>query len=111
MLEKQEKKKYNDLKKEILIQINKNNSDIQLKRKKKYGNLYVIIKCLEFLPLNKNILNLLLVSKNWNQKLYKKIYKLFLLKNIENDFLKKKRIEIWLSVLKYVYKIKYEILI
>lgn len=69
--------------------------------KEKWANIYPIIKAIEYLPL-KERLKLLLVSKEWRSQLEKKVVKSFLVKQPNNKVIEKKRIELWLMILKYV---------
>lgn len=103
-LEKQDSKRSADLRKYYIKNIFFKEK-LSLKNpktmKEKWGNIYPIMKAIEYLPL-KERLKLLLISKEWRSQLEKKVVKSFLVKQPNNKDIEKKRIELWLMILKYV---------
>lgn len=57
---------------------------------------------LKYLNIDDNLTRILLVSKKWNSMLSRKIYKIYMMREIENKFLKKSRFLIWQNVLQIV---------
>ena len=74
-------------------------------QKNNLNAIYFVKKSLDFLSSNDKIINILLVNKEWENNLRKKIYKIYLkelsLKNID------KRAQIWISFLKINSVIKF----
>ena len=103
-LEKQDNKRSADLKKYYIKNIfskekglTKNPEEV----KNKWKNIYPIAKSIEYLPLKERG-KLLLVCKDWNKLLENKILKSLLVKQYNNREIEKRRIELWLCILKYV---------
>ena len=71
----------------------------------KYGNYISIVeKALDYLYCEDKINNVLFVCKSWNLNLKRKIFKIFLVRDIENPTLKKNRTKIWIEILRKVEK-------
>jgi len=103
-LEKQDNKRSADLKKYYIKNIfskEKGLTKNPKKVKEHWKNIYPIAKAIEYIPLNERA-KLLFVCKDWNLLLEKKIIKSLLVKQYSNKDIEKKRIDIWLCILKYV---------
>ncbi len=104
LLEKQENKKFSDLRKSITNLGQKKPGQIHKKLVDKWGNLFGIKKALEFLNPNEDrVIDLLLVCKKWKEKLQRKVLKFYLIENsgVYNRF-RERRINIWKSILRPV---------
>lgn len=103
-LDKQENKRSTDLRK-YYIKNNFYKEKFLLKNpenvKSKWGNVYPIAKVIDYLPINERA-KLLFVSKSWRLMLERKVIKSLLLKEPNNRNIEKKRIDLWLNILKYV---------
>jgi len=72
-----------------------------VKKIKKHGNVYPILLALDFLGYKDNLLSLLLVSKDWNRILEKKIYRIAL-SAPDEDLPLQKRLCVWKNLMKLV---------
>ena len=103
-LEKQDNKRSADLRKYYIKNIFSKEKGLRKNSKfikYKWKNIYPIAKALEYLPINDRA-KLLFVSKDWNCLLENKILKSLLVKQYNNREIDKKRISLWLCILKYV---------
>lgn len=100
LLEKQENKRFSDLRKsfEDNSNLTPNNKMKKLKFHRdveEYKDLYPIKKALSFLSISDQPINLLLVNKRWRLLLINKISKMYLLKFHNEDILKNLRVQLW----------------
>ena len=103
-LEMQDHKRSADLRKYYIKNVfskEKGLNKSPIKMQEKWGNIYPIAKAIEFIPMNERG-KLLFVCKEWNRLLEKKVIKSLLVKQIKNQQIEKKRIAMWLSIMKYV---------
>ena len=104
LLEKQENKKFSDLRKSITNIGQKKPNQAQKKIVDKWGNLFGVKKALDYLNPNEDrVIDLLLVCKTWREKLQKKVLKFYLIENstVYKNF-RERRINIWKSILRPV---------
>lgn len=79
----------------------KSASHAHTRRHNKLGRIHAIWLALDFLSYDDKLINILLVSKEWNNKLQRKVYQLAL-SSPDEKLTIKKRITIWTSILKIV---------
>jgi len=96
---KNELEKERDL--ELYKKINSSWESYNRKVEKKGRKLYALSLALDFLSHNDNLVDIMLVSRDWKRKLEKKLYKIRL-SEIDEKITVQTRLKVWKSILRLV---------
>jgi hypothetical protein len=81
-----------------------------LKKTIKWGYMYALSLCLDFIQEKSTLLNLLFLNKSWNRGIRKSVYRNILIAR-EKDLSSIHRINVWIAILEPVINFFYSVLI